>query len=234
MKSYNEYLSNINSKIRDIISDCKNILYNKDTINIYCINEDISISVVSNIPNVTLHDLDKGNGSIIIYYKGTNFINCHITLRKECVVIIGFSNQKINKLCILNNNGYGSICYIGSGFSCMGTEIRLWENKNVYIGDDVMFSWAVMLFTSDGHTIFNKYGEIINKPEDIIICDHVWVGHGVKILKGGGVNKNCVIGESSVVTKKFDDENVILSGVPAKIIKTGIMWDRRRLYKNPH
>ena len=232
MKAYESYLLNMSTEVDELVSKCKRVSYHKNDINIYCINKDSSISIVNCIPNVTIHDVEKGKGSIIIYYEGTNFVNCHITLREDSVIIVKYSVNKINKLYILNNNGHGSICFIDKDFSCMGVEIRLWECKNVYIGKDVMFSWAIMMFTSDGHTILDKDGEIINKPEDIIIGDHVWIGHGVKILKGSFINKNCVVGESSVVSKKYEDENIILSGVPVKILRTGISWDRKRLFIN--
>ena len=232
MKAYDDYLLNMSNEVNALVSECKKISYNKDSINIYCINKDSSISVKNNIPNVSLHDIEKGNGSIIVYYDGTTFVNCHISLRNECVVIIKYSKNKINKLSILNHNGDRSVCFINENFSCNGAEIRLWDYKNVYIGKDVMFSWEIMLFTSDGHTILDKYGEIINKPEDVVIGDHVWIGHGVKILKGTFINKNTVVGESSIVTRKYYDENIILSGIPARILKTGISWDRRRLFNN--
>ena len=31
----------------------------------------------------------------------------------------------------------------------------------------------------------------------------------------------------AIVTKKFDEENVILGGIPAKIIKKNIKWDKK-------
>ena len=42
----------------------------------------------------------------------------------------------------------------------------------------------------------------------------------------GHAQKNSVVGQKSLVTRVFEEENVILAGVPAKIIKRDISWDR--------
>ncbi len=33
---------------------------------------------------------------------------------------------------------------------------------------------------------------------------------------------NCIVGAGSLVTKKFEEPNVVIAGHPAKVIKTGI------------
>ena len=35
----------------------------------------------------------------------------------------------------------------------------------------------------------------------------------------------------SIVTKVFNEPNIILAGIPAKIVKRGINWDRRCINK---
>ena len=45
-------------------------------------------------------------------------------------------------------------------------------------------------------------------------------------MKGVTVKDNCVIGSSSLVNNSFEESNVIIAGVPAKIIKRNIEWSR--------
>ncbi|MCL1615721.1 acyltransferase [Bacteroides sp. ET71] len=40
-----------------------------------------------------------------------------------------------------------------------------------------------------------------------------------------------IVGWGSIVTRRFDEPNVILAGIPAKVVKRGINWDRRSLNK---
>ena len=44
--------------------------------------------------------------------------------------------------------------------------------------------------------------------------------------KGVVIPSNSVVGTNALVTKKFDKENIIIAGTPAKIIKQDIIWDR--------
>lgn len=102
-------------------------------------------------------------------------------------------------------------------------------NESLKIGNDCLFSWGIKLRTSDGHSVVDlKTSKAINLPEDIVIGDHVWIGEDVKFLKGSIIPNNCVVGSGSIVTKKFSDENVVIAGCPARIMRRGITWDRRR------
>lgn len=59
----------------------------------------------------------------------------------------------------------------------------------------------------------------LSSKGSVIINDNVWVGDSVCILSGVTIGENTIIGANSVVTKSFP-ANVVIAGVPAKIIKT--------------
>ena len=134
---------------------------------------------------------------------------------------------------------YASNCNvsIGDGTVFCGTRIYLQDdNSTVSIGKNCMFSWGIDVWCTDVHTILDMDGNITNYGKSIEIQDHVWVGKDCKIGKNTKVSKDSIVGWNSVVTKKFDETNVIIAGNPAKIVKTGINWDARdiqnyKLYK---
>jgi acetyltransferase-like isoleucine patch superfamily enzyme len=98
------------------------------------------------------------------------------------------------------------------------------------IHKDCMLAKYVEIRTGDSHSILDKEtGRRINKAANVCIGEHVWVGAHAKILKGVTIGNNSVIGTASVVTKDVP-ECSIASGVPAKVIRTGINWDRKRIY----
>lgn len=72
----------------------------------------------------------------------------------------------------------------------------------------------------------DKDGKCINHAESIEIGNHVWIGMDVSISKGAQIADNSVIGQKALVTKAFKEQNVMIAGVPARIIKTNISWDR--------
>lgn len=58
------------------------------------------------------------------------------------------------------------------------------------------------------------------------IGNHVWIGEHCYILKNATISDNSVVGSMSVVTKRFDEENVVIAGNPAKIYRRNVMWSK--------
>lgn len=95
----------------------------------------------------------------------------------------------------------GDVVEIGSGFTC---------------GRDVVIR------SYDGHTICQN-GYKISEP--IKIGNHVWIGQGATILKGVTIGDGVIIAAGAIVTKDVPP-GCIAAGVPAKIIKEGVRWNR--------
>ena len=51
----------------------------------------------------------------------------------------------------------------------------------------------------------------------------------VLINKGVAVADNSIVGSNSVVTKRFEESNIILIGIPAKKIREAVTWSRQKL-----
>ena len=122
----------------------------------------------------------------------------------------------------------GSEISVGSGVSSYrDINIVAKNGKNIYIGDECMFAREIMVRNNDGHVILDKAtGELLNPPEDIVIGNNVWIGMRSIILKGSVIKDGSVIGAMSLVNKKFDEENILIAGVPAKKLRSGIEWRR--------
>lgn len=134
-------------------------------------------------------------------------------------IIIGFSSHKINntKIRIGKNTGFNSLnMQVGE------------SNSYINIGDDCMFSYDIEITCTDHHSIFNENNEIINIGKSIEIGSHVWAGKEVRIMKNTKIPDGCIIAQRSIVTRKFDKENCILAGNPAKIVKENIHWTKDR------
>ena len=94
----------------------------------------------------------------------------------------------------------------------------------IKIGTGSLFSNNIEIHSSDYHGIYNKKGERINPDKDIIIGKNVWIGLGCKVLKGSVISNESVVGAGSLVSGSFFENNVIIAGNPAKIIKNQIFW----------
>ncbi len=54
---------------------------------------------------------------------------------------------------------------------------------------------------------------------DIDIGDACFVGSAVRFAPGSGVGNRCIVGMGAVVTKRLAQNDVVVAGVPAKILK---------------
>ena len=144
-----------------------------------------------------------------------------------------FSSIEIGEHCVLNGQfrcraDHGHL-RIGNHTTSMWVQISLHEAGVIDIGKDCMFSGDVRMDVSDMHSILDiSTGQRINPPDNISIGNHVWIGQGVSILKGCTIGSHSVLAAKAVITDDVPD-HVIVAGIPAKVIREGISWDRQRL-----
>lgn len=160
------------------------------------------------------------------------------TLRKTNIQIFGNNNliifednvkvyESLNILIESNN----CIVKIEKGATIGSAKIQLGEkDTNVSIGTDCMLSRDITINTSDFHSIIDINSNIrINPPKNVKIGNHVWIGNGVYINKGAFINDDSIVAAKSVVPGKYFEKNSIIGGVPAKLIKSDVTWDRKIL-----
>lgn len=124
---------------------------------------------------------------------------------------------------------FGKKANIGVASILAGDE----EGTEVIVGDEFLTSTDLYMRTADGHTIYDiETKRILNRPKfGIHIGNHVWCGYGVTILKDADIPENCVLGACSVVGKASFVPNSIIAGIPAKTVRTNVMWDSRNIDK---
>ena len=112
----------------------------------------------------------------------------------------------------------GKNIFIGDDFTG-NYNITMLDIKEIYIGNHVMIG-PNTLITTVNHPLSPKGRRQhlgIGKP--VTIGDDVWIGGNVTILPGITIGNNVVVAAGAVVTKDVPD-NVVVGGVPARIIKT--------------
>lgn len=103
------------------------------------------------------------------------------------------------------------------------------EGTTITIGDDVMFASDNQVRCDDGHPIFDvRTAKRVNTSRSITIGNHVWVGWGAVLLGGTTVGEGSVVGIGSVVKGVFPN-NCILAGVPARVLRRDVAWERPHL-----
>lgn len=103
------------------------------------------------------------------------------------------------------------------------------EGTTIDIGEDVMFASGNQVRADDGHPIFDvNTGRRVNVSTSIRIGNHVWVGRNAALLGGATVGDGAVIGLGAIVTGTIPN-NCIAVGVPARVTRTDIAWERPHL-----
>lgn len=82
--------------------------------------------------------------------------------------------------------------------------------KNVWVGPRV----SIISMNHDSQN-YRRY-----LPADpIVIGDNCWLGANVIILPGVRLGNHVVVAAGAVVTKSFPEDDIVLAGTPARIIK---------------
>src|SRR5690606_30455209 len=106
------------------------------------------------------------------------------------------------------------------------------DKSKIEIGDDCMISTNVQIRSGDSHSIVDgNTGVRSNFAKSVKIGDHVWIGTNAMVLKGSEIGNHSVVGAASVVSGGHFSSNLIISGIPAKEIKSNIDWKRERIKK---
>lgn len=104
--------------------------------------------------------------------------------------------------------------------SSTGHHTEISVSNNVVIGDDVIMG-AYTYITDSNHSFDLRGISIRNQGMEVgcvNIGNNVWIGRNAMVLKNAGVGDNSVVAAGAVVTKMYGP-NVILGGVPGKILK---------------
>lgn len=158
------------------------------------------------------------------------------SLLKNCKFIIKGKNSKIilGDKCKVRNTTFiceddNSIIVIGEWFTMEGGDISSTEGGKILIGNNCMFAYGIDIRNGDSHSIYDKVnGKRINVAQNIDIKDHVWLAGNVKVLKGSSIASGCIVGNSSLVTNKLEEQDSIYVGCPAVLKRKGITWSRKR------
>ena len=89
------------------------------------------------------------------------------------------------------------------------------------IGNDVAIGHRCSILTTEHSFMASdtpiKFQPIHNMP--VRIDDNVWLGANVTILGGVHLRSGTVVAAGAVVTRSFDENDIILAGIPAKVFR---------------
>lgn len=159
---------------------------------------------------VKLGNSCKFNGKMIF----RTLPNSHVTIGDNCIFNSNHTSNLIGVYtpCIISTIQREAIIEIGNNCGFSGTVIGC--ALHIKIGNNVRCGANTLITDSDWHN--GDYR--VSDDKEVIIGDNVWLGYGVKVLKGVKIGSNSLIGAGSIVVKDIP-ANVIAAGNPCKIIR---------------
>lgn len=88
----------------------------------------------------------------------------------------------------------------------------------IEVGDDSLIGQNVVIMDHEAHGIKPDKRRQLGDIGKVIIGKNVWIGNNVTILKNSEIGDNSIVATGAVVSGKFP-ANVVIGGIPAKIIK---------------
>jgi acetyltransferase-like isoleucine patch superfamily enzyme len=107
---------------------------------------------------------------------------------------------------------------ISRGDRCPGLSMgcHIDGRNGILIGNNVWIGPRVSLISMNHDT--SDYTRYI-KTSPIVIGNNCWLGAGSTILPGVQLGNHVVVAAGAVVTRSFPQDNIVLAGIPAKMIK---------------
>lgn len=172
----------------------------------------------------------SGNNNTIIIPESCNISNTTFFIRGNNNIVTLGEKVRISGGSIWQEDNFTSIA-VGNNTTFENIHLAATEDySKIVIGNDCMFAYDIEVRTGDSHSITDSStGKRLNKAQNVIIGNHVWVTAHCVILKGTEIADNCVIATGSIVTKSNPTTNCVIGGNPAKIIKRNINWLRERI-----
>lgn len=226
----------VNENFTITITGNNNTLIIKDNLRVF----DSNIYIKGNNNNFIIGNCAKLSNTTIEATGNDNNLISEDNVKYECTLISLYENKNSFKIAttkfpIRDAKIYieeGSQLQIGKNSELKNGDLHIVVNNGykttpkIIIGDNVSIAKSAIIRASDGHSLIDRNTGIpMNPPKDIIIGNNVWIASRCTILKGAKIPNGSMVAACALVNKNFDNENIMLAGIPAKIIRENIFWN---------
>jgi acetyltransferase-like isoleucine patch superfamily enzyme len=133
----------------------------------------------------------------------------------KCATIIGEADRRVSIAVWGREPGQGCI-KIGD-YALISPGVRISASDEITIGDSVMIANEAYITDADWHGIYDR-AHRNDSITPVSIGNNVWLGDRCAVLKGVTIGDNSIVAANAVVTKDVQ-ENVIVAGNPARVVK---------------
>ena len=173
-----------------------------------------------------------GSGNLMFIGENTILNRVQIRVRGNNNVIRFGDNVSLGNNCSFWLEGDHILISIGSN-TTFSHSIHFCAQENgmeIIVGEDCMFANNVIVRTSDSHPIYDiETNKRLNSASSVKIGNHVWIAPRSIIMKKADISDGSIVGSNTMVNK-YIPKNVLVVGMPPKIVKQGVKWTREKLF----
>ena len=168
-----------------------------------------------------------GTNNLLVIGRGAVLWGTRIELTgRNLICRIGADTRLRGGTCVVTDAH--SWLEIGERTTMMGATLVAQGGGGITFGRDCMVAYGTDVRSSDGHSVIDTLtGEAINPAADILIGNHVWLSVHSQVLKGVVIGDQAIVAARAVVTRPVP-AGTIVAGNPARPVRAGVTWDRRR------
>lgn len=135
----------------------------------------------------------------------------------------------LNAMCVIGQGttircDKNAVIELGKNFYC-NKNCHLRSAEYIKFGDECSLGWNVQVNTDDGHAILHD-GKAVKRFESIEIGNHVWLTSNTIVTKSVRIADGCIIAQGAVVSKSITEPKSLVGGVPAKLIRQNVEWEK--------
>lgn len=180
-------------------------------------------TLISGAGNLFIRDNNIADSKIYIGCRALQWLDDNISTNIICDGVLELQGNIYIGSGSSIEIGKNATLSLANGFNITG-KCTIICRKGIEFKGDNLISWDTLIMDTDAHTIINEDGKK-NSDNKIIIGEHVWLSAQSKILAGTVLPNNSVVGCGAIVRGRFSDSNILIAGIPAKIVKKRINWN---------
>jgi len=163
-------------------------------------------------------EVDRRKLNAVIGCEKLNAISVLDSTAREAAIreLFGTVGENPTVLPVFNCDN-GKNIHVGKNFLA-NYNVTILDIAPVHIGDYVMIAPNTLITTVNHPMNPSGRRKHLGIAKPVTIGNDVWIGANVTILPGVTIGNNVVVAAGAVVTKEVPD-NVLVGGVPARIIK---------------
>ena len=221
----NEWASDDDSKIINFLSRLTRL---------FCFNK-ISVTgrnnilITNGVFYLKSRILIKGSNNRVIIGKGTRLDHTNFIVQGHNVTITIGRRNYLGHTKFFVEDDYSNLTIGEENIFGHNNHVAVTEGTKISFKNKCLMAQNVTFRSGDSHGIFDKETkQRINTAQNVTIGNRVWFGYNTTVLKGVEIKDDTIVATGSTVIKSPEESNVILGGIPAKIVKRKVYWTPER------